>query len=74
MAIQLIFKLEFMKEEDAEEYTCCTNEVLESLSNMLEVEQDFLLRALTQTNILTEGDVHQQQVFKTLLEARKMRD
>ena len=37
-------------------------DVLDSVSNLLELEEEFLVRALTQTNIMTEGQFYHQQV------------
>ena len=38
---------------------------MESVSNLLELEEEFLVRALTQTNIMTEGKFVHQQVHKS---------
>ena len=53
VAIQLIFKLEF--EKDIDVYEVVNRDVLESVSDLLELDNDFLLRALTQTNVMTQG-------------------
>ena len=53
VAVQLICQLNFKKDGDTHRVT--NRDVLEMVANLLELEEDFLERALTQTNVMNEG-------------------
>ena len=53
VAIQLIGKLTFEREGDIHQVV--NTDVLETIANLLELDAEFLVRALTQTNVMTDG-------------------
>ena len=62
---QLTFKLTFLREGDT--HRVVNLDVLESVANLLEVDPEFLVRSLTQTNVTNQGNFFHCQAMEILI-------